>query len=825
MAFNFDVSDVFTSSVKDPMNLTSFYYLYDSKDPFHDVLYCGTSNGAILRYPVTKRQKYRVDVFARPHGGTITCLAYVLGDGLLPHKGEGLLVSGSADRFLTILYPHGASDDEPVLQKLCGHEGTITSVVGAGGGSFISSSVDGCFKMWKPQDGRSLMKFPFYECTCSVKTSGKFGQYNWMESLAVRVMGVWQLYVASGDGDIEVYRKGGRDGFASEAAHGNFTNQVTLVTKWKAIHRQTISYVEVYNRDNLLITLSYDATCKVSDATTGQVILSIANPRTCMFKGVLYNRNSSLFLFSDELGFMTSFSWASDKIVGDCAVKKATAKQTYHVRKSHKDALLGRLCPAKGEFKKLFVEMPITGEIAFMEMTRSGRDLTFRESSHDSVLTVCPMRTIIKKTPGSSTSANIDTIGRFSEAENLLFSVDVNAIFCWNEFDQMEMFQMRGSNAEITYATIIWDMNFVVTGHDDGKMIFWNTDFSEKKLISSVLKSTVYAAVEAHVRQSRVLVAADYTGRIAVWNLSLLEKHSTELSLELSGNSFHHREDPGILALAWHSDSKTIFSGGNDCTIRAWRLSIDSNASKYSAHDEPVVSMEIAGNLLLSGDMTGNIILWVLGDLHPKKRFMEAKAASLSPLIIWPGTLDVRAIFSSLPSVNDYRCYFAMSSLATNDIIVWSIDISKNDDKDEDEEYYDEDDDDMLACKKDSSNEKEVIEDELALWEKENEEDEGGYDTEPGVIQNSLFLLHHKSRRKWNCQIDLCHTMSVPGIEPTCLSLSSDSRKPMPNADPMDMGSENDGSENDGKTDEMNEYPKHIYFGTTTGLVCRRTFA
>jgi len=78
---------------------------------------------------------------------------------------------------------------------------------------------------------------------------------------------------------------------------------------------------------------------------------------------------------------------------------------------------------------------------------------------------------------------------------------------------------------------------------------------------------------------SDVLCASDLSGKIAMWNLSLFRKNTTQLVLsEVIPTSFHSAEEPGITCMGFHSTTGVLFTGGLDGTIRFWRLNVDNEA-------------------------------------------------------------------------------------------------------------------------------------------------------------------------------------------------------------------------------------------------------
>ena len=679
----FEITDEFGSTAKSG-KITCFEYVYDARKPIDDILYAGTSSGSILHFPVSKRQRSRTAEFCREHKGSITALLYIRDEKILSgaKDGEGVLVSGSADRSLCILYPH-ATDHEYLLQKLHGHDGTISALASGKEGSIISASIDGVFKIWLPQKGRDTMKFPYFECTFSSPKSMSYDKVNWLQALAVKSVGVWSLYVGDAEGGIDVYRKGG--GPSSETAYSNFTGQVQLKTTFKRVHQRSIGSIHVQEGDKLLISLGYDNTCKVSDCVTGTVIISVSNQsRQCMYRSALYDRNSASFLLVDELGFLTTYSWVQEKVTEEFELMSATPKQANEILMAHRDVILGDIDIISNNFNKLFIHSPRRGAIVMVKKLIRDQEVTFVNDMHDAVVAVAPMATLNSSSaPGGR---GVKDRNRFSSSEHLFFTCDKDGIFCFTEFNQEELYQLRNqgrNSSDITFMHVLWDLSSVVTGHDNGTVCLWSTDSASSKIVSRHLKNTVNTVIEATARQSRVLVAADHSGQIAVWNLSFLVKNPTELSLESISEGFHDPEDPSILAMAYHPATKCMISGGSDCTLQMWRLGVDVSATKYDAHSEPVCALEITDNLLISGDLGGVVMLWAL------TTGAHRAAQGLRRLVVWPSLLGIRAVLSTLlashelpdahdlgsssPVVSRSRVYVAISGV--KEITTWCVDV------------------------------------------------------------------------------------------------------------------------------------------------------
>ena len=542
-------------------------------------------------------------------------------------------------------------------------------------------------------------------------------------------------------------------------------------------------------------------------------------------------------MLMDEVGWITTYSWTQEKVTKEFELVVATAKQLHEVRKSHKDAVLGRASPIQDNFGRLFIHMPFSGSVSLVKEIRRSEEVCFRSDYHDSVVGVAPMVSLAPAgTPGGRGARDRN---RFSSSEHLTFTADKDAIFCFTEFNQEELYQLRAPDrrmSEITFLKVLWDLSSVVTGHDNGTVVLWSTDSSQSRIIAHQLKNTVNCIIEAECRQSRALVAADHSGQIAVWNLTFLVKNPTELSLESLSGGFHDPEDPSILAMAYHAATKTVISGGSDCTLQMWRFGVDTGANKYEAHAEPVCCLEVTNNTMVSGDMGGVVILWALAD--GSSRVTEG----LRRLVVWSSELGIRAVISTLsgtqellgprfdqeaasPTVTMNRVYVAIAGI--KDVATWCVDVvdyrasgegfgsddvlGNTDPVNVSGDSEDQDGDDEDGEGKDDASDAGV--NELVTQAIFNGDCEYGEETKGD--EPPPFLLSRTARKHFELNVEKGPAAKLHGAEPTCLFLSAESK-------PSGLSpSASIGAGITGGNDEAAEGPKYLYYGTVEGTTTR----
>jgi WD40 repeat protein len=242
-----------------------------------------------------------------------------------------------------------------------------------------------------------------------------------------------------------------------------------------------------------------------------------------------------------------------------------------------------------------------------------------------------------------------------SKEEASFFSVSTDhTIRCWDEWDGKESYQFRSkSKSEVTTTCMLWSMNTIATGHESGMLALWNAD-AGTSVCSTVLKAPIMSLIESKNSRSHYLVGADFSGKIAVYNLQAYVANPSTVIVETTINSRHDKLDPSIMSLTYHALSDSYFTGGTDFSVNGFRIGSETtNHFKDSGHGplrEGVMSLKCTKNYLVSGGEIGNIILW---HIIPDQR----TSATLSPL---PTLVPMLKWFSTtpelrLPAILDFK--------------------------------------------------------------------------------------------------------------------------------------------------------------------------
>lgn len=638
----------------------SSYTFVKGVSEHYDVLYVGMESGKIFYISIPNGQLPHnirpVDATKDPgtqHTAEVRCLLFANNKKFTGPQCNGLLFSGSLDRSIKVWGMSGGNQITAV-QTLFGHNSTVTNLVDGTDGSVLSCSEDGTLRVWTPQRGRNMMLHHFFECTFSLS----FGKEVWITALTIGILGPWICYAADSNGNIELLKKGSETSEV-ERHMAAFTHQLTRSTRWEKVHSLGITHLELVGEENVLVSLSYDTSCKVLDPSTGQVLFQIANKRKCMYTGASWVKNLTSFYLVDELGMLDVFNLYHERVVESVELNSLTAKQTSNVLKCHANQAMCDISRYSqgGYFLTLLASheakggtggggflssgtmrlksVGVLGEVVLWNLSNdvncmefvghqgsvvgvSVPSFTAASASHThtvdaegNLVSLVPTAAAARTAHGtaaSAASAMRASSLQISSSEKLFFSAghEDATIRCWDEYDQAESYQFKSKGtSEITVMLAVWHMNRIVTGHENGTVCIWNAD-TGARVVSRALKHTVSSLAEAASTHSKLLLGADYSGKVVTWNLTLHYLNPTQL-IQVGGDmdGFHHRDDPGILSLCFHDRTKTVFSGGNDATVRFWRLHGDTLGGSSSTHKHPVSLLRCTGSFLLSGDEDG----------------------------------------------------------------------------------------------------------------------------------------------------------------------------------------------------------------------------
>jgi hypothetical protein len=288
-------------------------------------------------------------------------------------------------------------------------------------------------------------------------------------------------------------------------------------------------------------------------------------------------RLSSLVL-CDEMGVVLLYSLTDESVSIEVPLAPPASKIVeMQITESHREPMLGALsmcrCHLDGQ-ERVWIHFPRNAAVRSYRLQHNDSVASF-VGHEQPVVTVGVMPEFWVKglfsrnssssdsPPGSSSSSSSAVMG-FSREEMLLLSVDTNGLRGFSEYEMRELFsfRQRSSMPDISAALFLWDLNRVALGHEQGSLSLMSTESGAILHATGPLRSCIAedAMTAARLGRGYYLLAADAdNGRLAAWNLSLLRKHPSQLSLESAWNGAHDPSDPGILSLCFHEASSTLF--------------------------------------------------------------------------------------------------------------------------------------------------------------------------------------------------------------------------------------------------------------------------
>ena len=692
-----------------PHSIGRYYscFLYVSKGHHSgDSIFVGCEDGSVCAYHLQKNNEHisgtKEEVFAAEglattrHSAYVSCLMHSTNAKLTStgSHGEsiGVLFSGSRDGTVKAWNSSGQ-----VIQTLP-HSSSVICLADSFDGSMLSICVDGYLRMWAPQPGREMMLNPFYECVCSISVVNPLD--GWISALAVNPIGRLTVFLGEGDGSISLYKKPVRDLNASDKHNALSQNMMKRHDRWDKIHRLGVTALYSLPNDGFLISLSTDCTCKVLDQVLGHTLYSMENKSKCVFTGLQLMSDTQFFLLPDELGQVHKFHMKKERIIDVTTLVKANRVRKDKILTLHQDQLLGEIQkfrnldnflvfmkPTQKREKGLSIE-PMSvlhkhdvfaegGEIALWKNIDSEDvDMEFIghhgqvvglgvfnvfdhpevESLHDGAASSSGLK---KKRKPKIDQGN-DVVFQVSKEEMVLFSVASDrSIRCWDEFDGKEAYQFKTkTSADMVSMHMLWSTNSLATGHEDGTITLWNID-AGTYVTSNVTQQPLTCIIEARNSKSHILVTADFSGRIVLWNLTLFRLNPKQLPLEAVVKGHHDPEESSILSLAFHASTNTFFSGGSDRQIVAFRMDSLLHCARYqNNHKSGVCALQCSKHYLVSGDEAGEVVLWGIdsvldGDARSTGTATgERELPRLTKLIRWYG-LNHSSIARSVVSMRE----------------------------------------------------------------------------------------------------------------------------------------------------------------------------
>lgn len=285
------------------------------------LLFAGLADGSIAlwRRKSAATQQDGPQVDSKPqimagHSGTVKCLLLAKAEGL---GQEGyLLFSGSADRTVRVWDPSVKDKSKACVQTLRGHGGTVTAIAYCDG-VLVSCSTDTSIRVWKADEGRELMLYPWFSPLAGTHTLDDIDC--WVNDVALTMGEAGALYVGDEQGCLSAY-KVVRDPKAA-----------LRIERWRRqpkAHSLGIDRLQLVPEEQMIITSGYDNTARIFDSQSGAPVLTIENLHKCRFTALHWDLAHQELVLGDEFGYVYFWNVATEKCVKAQRLKADGARST-----------------------------------------------------------------------------------------------------------------------------------------------------------------------------------------------------------------------------------------------------------------------------------------------------------------------------------------------------------------------------------------------------------------------------------------------------------------------------------------------------------------
>ncbi|EFJ40323.1 hypothetical protein VOLCADRAFT_99881 [Volvox carteri f. nagariensis] len=634
---------------KDPSIVATHY------DPYRRRLYYGLDDGAVCFWIMTESTpNSNASRFVGAHKGPVSAICTPRPtDGDLG-KG-GLIVTGSVDSSIKIWDYQGKVMLEPTVcvQTLYGHSGTVTSLVILGD-YIISSSTDGSIKMWRHEEGRRQLVYPWFELQATVS-----GMEGWVRGLS---------HDSSGDvGDLGALyaadESGGITRIVPEALWDDSIQRLSTRMDFRVnrrvehLHDRSVSIIRFVAKWDLVLTVAFDLCIRAWDVKTESVRHCWANERQCQFTTLEVNLEFDEILAGDTSGVLSIFSIRTGRLmVTKHMVQPATAAGS----KRGVGASAASTAASGGSSSSIQSVVSVLGRQLYAVTT--ARELGLWIIDHELDYNVA--RGGHEKAVISLYTCSGGVAGPGADLDYRIFSASVdNTVRLWDPYDMGCIRVMEEATSEISAMTFFEGWNLLVTGHDNGNIRLWNLDTGHATTLKDKHTNAVTALSLALVhRNEELLISASYDGWVVLWDIRSLRGEPPHMVAKFrahgpeapsgsrvpgsgtgdSGSPTPQRSsltgivagaaaaaaageprpctdalrvalaspEPEILALKYDPLKKAIVTAGTEGIIKVWAATGYDYLGCHRGHKNAVTCLALDANFLFSGSDDCTICLW-----------------------------------------------------------------------------------------------------------------------------------------------------------------------------------------------------------------------
>ncbi|GLC46623.1 hypothetical protein PLESTB_001224200 [Pleodorina starrii] len=643
---------------KDPSIVATHY------DPHRRRLYYGLDDGAVCFWIMTESApNANASRFVGAHKGPVSAIATPgPGDGDLGKA--GLIVSGSVDSSIKIWDYQGKVMLDPTVcvQTLYGHSGTVTALVLLGD-YIISSSTDGCIKMWRQEEGRRQLVYPWFELQATVS-----GMEGWVRCMSHDSSGdvsdLGAIYAAD--------ESGGITKIVPEALWDDSIQRLSTRMEFRVdrrvehLHDRSISIIRFVAKWEMVLTVAYDQCIRAYDVKTESVRHCWPNERQCQFTTLEVNLEFDEILAGDTSGVLSIFSIKTGRLMVTKRMLQPAARAAGSG--SGRRGGVSGAGGGSGGSGSLQSVVSVLGRQLYAVAT--GREVGLWRIEHELDYNIA--RGGHEKAVIGLYTCSGGVAGPGADLDYRVFSASLdNTVRLWDPYDMACIRVMEETGSEISSMTFFEGWNLLATGHDSGDVRLWNLDTGHATSLQRVHSNAVTALALALVhRNEELLISASYDGWVVLWDIRSLRgepphmvakfrAHGPEapcgsrmphtaagsgtgdgsggggaggggsltppLRPSLTGGAAAAASrgpasealravlaapEPEILALKYDPLKKAIVTAGTEKVIKVWAATGYDYLGCHRGHTNAVTCLALDANFLFSGSDDCSICLW-----------------------------------------------------------------------------------------------------------------------------------------------------------------------------------------------------------------------
>jgi WD40 repeat protein len=524
----------------------------------------GCSDGALVLW--SPKNDYSSGASVRrwqKHAGRITCV--VFSEDLSP----GLVATGSADHSIRLWHLWDDELENPCIQTLLGHGGTVTGLACAKG-RLVSSSVDGTVRVWEAASNRGPLLYPWFSVAQTIRCCGDA----WINTMCLR------------DGESLALFVGDSRGFLHRLVPpklpepGVFFEPAGPPAK---VHALGITRIAVVPQQSFVVTLSNDMTVRVHDILTLGGVFAAVNCNNVRFTVSAWSPTRQELLLADEVGEIQVWSVLGNKCTRRCCVSDAPISDMALRARSSDDAAsasVDRLVLATGQRVE-------TWEIRRVD--KYSEIPAHRGPVIDMALAPLP----------SLRSPDAPTLHMFTASQD-------GVVRCWDLFDMSCVSACRvEGGGEISCLAYDAGATRLLCGFESGELRVVDFESGEGERFERTHTAAIVAMlpIVQSAAAARFLTAS-FDGVVSVWDTTPHGKAPPQsvFSLRLAAGE--------VQCAAYYEQRQTVFAGTAEGDILVHDLDSRESCGRLRGHGGGVNKLAIDGNVLLSCSDDGSVRVW-----------------------------------------------------------------------------------------------------------------------------------------------------------------------------------------------------------------------